>query len=104
MICDEGLDPVDETNRELILSLMKTELAESAVINVSQRREPTDFYKTRSEARELALDRLATQSTPAAGGRSSLILEPLTSPGHSLRRAKGTALTALPGRARNPRC
>ena len=44
LICDEGLDPLDEASRQLLLSILAGELAESAVINVSQRREPTDFY------------------------------------------------------------
>ena len=44
LICDEGLDPSDEGNRELILSIMKDELAGSAMINISHRREPADFY------------------------------------------------------------
>ena len=57
LICDEGLDPLDETNRQILLSILADELAESAVVNISQRREPTDFYgkvagivATRSEA------------------------------------------------------
>ena len=44
LICDEGLDPLDEANRQTLLSILAGELAESAVINISQRREPTDFY------------------------------------------------------------
>ena len=44
LICDEGLDPLDESNRQTLLSILADELAESAVINISQRREPTEFY------------------------------------------------------------
>lgn len=44
LICDEGLDPVDETNRQTFLSILADELAGSAVVNISQRREPADFY------------------------------------------------------------
>ena len=44
LICDEGLDPLDETNRQILLSILGGELGETAVINISQRREPTDFY------------------------------------------------------------
>ena len=44
LICDEGLDPVDEANRQILLSILTDELAKSAVINISQRREPADFY------------------------------------------------------------
>ncbi len=44
MICDEGLDPMDEANRQLLLSILGGELAASAVVNVSHRREPRDFY------------------------------------------------------------
>ena len=44
LICDEGLDPLDESNRQTLLSILADELAGSAVINISQRREPTEFY------------------------------------------------------------
>jgi putative ATP-binding cassette transporter len=44
LICDEGLDPLDEANRQTLLSILTGELAESAVVNISQRREPADFY------------------------------------------------------------
>ena len=44
LICDEGLDPLDEANRQTLLSILAGELAESAVINISQRREPSEFY------------------------------------------------------------
>ncbi|MFO1143872.1 MAG: ABC transporter ATP-binding protein/permease [Amaricoccus sp.] len=44
LICDEGLDPVDESNRRILLSILENELQDSSMINISQRREPTDFY------------------------------------------------------------
>ena len=44
LVCDEGLDPLDDANRQTLSSILNGELAESAVINISQRREPTDFY------------------------------------------------------------
>jgi len=44
LICDEGLDPQDEENRETLLSILADELAESAVVNISQRREPAEVY------------------------------------------------------------
>lgn len=44
LICDEGLDPLDDANRRLLLSILAGDLAESAVVNVSQRREPAGFY------------------------------------------------------------
>ena len=44
LICDEGLDPLDDANRQTLLSILTRELAASAVVNISQRREPTDFY------------------------------------------------------------
>jgi putative ATP-binding cassette transporter len=44
LICDEGLDPLDDANRRTLLSILTNELAASAIINISQRREPTDFY------------------------------------------------------------
>ena len=49
LICDEGLDPVDEASREALLSILADELAESAVVNISQRREPKDFYGRTAE-------------------------------------------------------
>ena len=49
LICDEGLDPVDEESREVLLSILAGELAESAVVNISQRREPKDFYGRTAE-------------------------------------------------------
>jgi len=44
LICDEGLDPLDDANRQCLLSILTRELATSAIINISQRREPTHFY------------------------------------------------------------
>ena len=44
LICDEGLDPLDDANRQCLLSILTRELAASAIINISQRREPTHFY------------------------------------------------------------
>ena len=44
LICDEGLDPLDDANRQTLLSILTRELAASAIINISQRREPTHFY------------------------------------------------------------
>jgi putative ATP-binding cassette transporter len=44
LICDEGLDPVDDSNREMIRSILTDELAGTAIVNISHRREPADFY------------------------------------------------------------
>jgi putative ATP-binding cassette transporter len=44
LIGDECLDPLDEANRQTLLSILTEELAASAVVNISQRREPTQFY------------------------------------------------------------
>lgn len=44
LICDEGLDPTDNAGRQLFLSILGTELVGSAVVNISQRKEPADFY------------------------------------------------------------
>ncbi|HRO10994.1 ABC transporter ATP-binding protein/permease [Amaricoccus sp.] len=44
LICDEGLDPVEEANREMLLAILRDELAGTAVVNISQRREPAGFY------------------------------------------------------------
>lgn len=45
LICDEGLDPLDDANRQLMLSVLREELAGSAILNISHRREPTGFYR-----------------------------------------------------------
>lgn len=44
LICDEGLDSQDHACRQLFLSILGDELAQSAVVNISQRKEPTGFY------------------------------------------------------------
>lgn len=44
LVCDEGLDPLDDGNRELLLSILSEELAGSAIVNISQRREPAGIY------------------------------------------------------------
>jgi vitamin B12/bleomycin/antimicrobial peptide transport system ATP-binding/permease protein len=60
LICDEGLDPHDEVSRATLLSILTHELAECAIINISQRREPADFY-----GKEVRL--VASPSEPAPG-------------------------------------
>jgi putative ATP-binding cassette transporter len=44
LICDEGMDPLDDANRQILLSILTEELAASAMVNISQRREPAQFY------------------------------------------------------------
>ncbi|MFT3973239.1 MAG: ABC transporter ATP-binding protein/permease [Amaricoccus sp.] len=44
LVADEGLDPRDDPNRQLLLSILSQELAGTAVVNISQRREPAGFY------------------------------------------------------------
>jgi len=44
LVGDEALDPLEEANRETLVSILTDELAESAVINISHRREPVGFY------------------------------------------------------------
>lgn len=44
LVCDEGLDPLDDGNRELLLSILSKELAGSAIVNISQRRDPAGLY------------------------------------------------------------
>ena len=66
LICDEGLDPVDEANRQTLLSILAGELAESAVVNISQRREPTDFYGKVVELITSSLRGGASEAAPAA--------------------------------------
>lgn len=44
LIWDEGLDPVDDANRRLLVSILCGTLAGTGIVNISQRREPTAFY------------------------------------------------------------
>jgi putative ATP-binding cassette transporter len=44
VVCDEGLDPLDDANEEIIRSILTTELADSAVVNIANSRLPEDFY------------------------------------------------------------
>jgi putative ATP-binding cassette transporter len=44
VVCDEGLDPLDDANEEIIRSIFTTELAESAVVNIANSRFPEGFY------------------------------------------------------------
>lgn len=44
LVCDEGLNPSDESNLDRLLSILGDELSGTAVINISQRREPASFY------------------------------------------------------------
>ncbi|MFO1207792.1 MAG: ABC transporter ATP-binding protein/permease [Amaricoccus sp.] len=44
LICDEGLDPIDEGNLRILLAILGDELEDSGMINISQRREPAGFY------------------------------------------------------------
>ena len=70
LICDEGLDPLDETNRQTLLSVLARELAESAVINISQRREPSDFFNKVVEI--IASPHETTSPNPTPASRSTL--------------------------------
>ncbi|HET9069078.1 MAG TPA: hypothetical protein VFN28_10575, partial [Amaricoccus sp.] len=63
LVSDEGLDPVDEANRELLLSILADELAGSAVVNISQRRQPAGFYARTAEL-------VTSPSEPPRGHRS----------------------------------
>jgi putative ATP-binding cassette transporter len=67
LICDECLDPLDEANRQLLLSILTTELAESAVINISQRREPTGFFEKILELIASPHDTATATRGPATG-------------------------------------
>lgn len=63
LICDEGLDPADEANRQTLLSILKDELADCAVVNISQRRDPAEFY---DRVVELVTDPAPSEAEPAA--------------------------------------
>lgn len=44
LICDEGLDTADDASRQTLLSILGDELKASALVNISQRREPAELY------------------------------------------------------------
>jgi vitamin B12/bleomycin/antimicrobial peptide transport system ATP-binding/permease protein len=44
LICDDGLDPLDDANRTLIRSILEGELAATAVINIADSADPAGFY------------------------------------------------------------
>jgi putative ATP-binding cassette transporter len=71
LICDEGLDPLDDANRQTLLSILTDELAGSAILNISQRREPTQFYNRVVELvlspHAEAIPAVATPDGPRAG-------------------------------------
>lgn len=57
LICDEGLDTADDASRQTLLSILGDELKDSALVNISQRREPADLYET-------VVDLVASPATP----------------------------------------
>jgi putative ATP-binding cassette transporter len=67
LICDEGLDTLDEDNRRILLSILTGELAASAVINISRRQEPTGFY---GQVAELVTEPLRPAADAKAGSRA----------------------------------
>ncbi len=44
LVCDEGLDSLDEANRQILVSILNDELADTALVNISQRRDPAELY------------------------------------------------------------
>ena len=71
LICDEGLDPLDEASRQTLLSILAGELADSAVVNISQRREPADFYGTVVELVASPSEAAPPSPRPRAGARAA---------------------------------
>ena len=69
LICDEGLDPFDEASRQTLLSILATELAGTAVVNISQRLEPADFYARNVALVETPSEEPAPQPGPRPGRR-----------------------------------
>jgi putative ATP-binding cassette transporter len=80
LICDEGLDPLDEANRQTVLSILTNELASAAVINVSQRRDPEHFYR-----RVVRLVTSRPEAPPSTGAEAQGRLKPRsTNGGHRI--------------------
>lgn len=67
LVCDEGLDPGDEASRQLLLSILAGELAETALVNISHRREPEGFY---GRVVGLVTTPLATEAAAVMAARS----------------------------------
>lgn len=44
LICDDGFDPSNDANRDLVLSILKAELCNAAVVNIASGRGPEGFY------------------------------------------------------------
>ena len=73
LILDEGLDSHDDANRRLFLSILGNELSGTAILNVSQRREPTGFFThvvelVSSEALETTAAGPSDETTAKAAG------------------------------------
>lgn len=79
LISDDALDPGDDANRGLLQSILSTELAKTAVVNIADTAEPAGFYSrtvrlkchpNRPEAArsgEAEADTAAAPAAPAAG-------------------------------------
>ena len=68
LICDDVLDPLDDANRALILSILTTELAHAAVLNIANSPLPEGFYTRTVRIATHPLDAGADQSHLAFTG------------------------------------
>ncbi|MBK0397845.1 ABC transporter ATP-binding protein/permease [Limibaculum sp. M0105] len=68
LISDDALAPVDEANREILLGILATELAESAVLNIASSPLPQNFYSRIVRLIVHPLDRNADLVPTAAEG------------------------------------
>jgi putative ATP-binding cassette transporter len=63
LICDEGLDPLGEDNRALMLEILNNDLSETAVLDIANRSVPEGFYDR--------CVRLIAQPTETAAARAA---------------------------------
>jgi putative ATP-binding cassette transporter len=63
LICDEGLDPLGEDNRALMLEILSSDLSETAVLEIANRSVPEGFYDR--------CVRLIAQPTETAAARAA---------------------------------
>ncbi len=65
VVCDEALDLMDDANRQIILSIFATELAETAVVSIAGSSSPGNFY---TRVVRLVAHRAEKEQYPAGAG------------------------------------
>ncbi|MCA8881566.1 MAG: ABC transporter ATP-binding protein/permease [Rhodobacteraceae bacterium] len=68
LICDDGLDPLDDADRTLIRAILEDDLARTAVINIAGAGDPRNFYSR--VVRLVCHPEAETDSNPVPDGNS----------------------------------